>query len=188
MPVRTDTSTLILDAAQDLVQTRGFNAFSYADISEVVGIRKASIHYHFPTKAQLGKSLVERYNAEFSRALAQIRESNASAVDRLVALVALYANTLGESKLCLCSMLGAGIFATPSDLHDGVKSFFADTTAWIAEVIREDVSLASDDPDAAARALLAELTGLQLVARATDLDTEEFQKAAISQYIEPLQA
>jgi len=49
-----DTAERILDIAQDLIQRRGFNAFSYHDIAAPMGIRKASIHYHFPSKADLG--------------------------------------------------------------------------------------------------------------------------------------
>jgi TetR/AcrR family transcriptional repressor of nem operon len=48
-----------LDIAEQLVQTRGFNGFSYADIAAEIGISKASLHYHFPTKAMLGERLID---------------------------------------------------------------------------------------------------------------------------------
>ena len=67
-----DTSSRILDIAEHLVQTRGFNAFSYADIAAALNITKASLHYHFPTKAKLGERLVERYQESFLAALARI--------------------------------------------------------------------------------------------------------------------
>jgi len=67
MKARVDTAKQILDVAQEMVQTRGYNAFSYADISAQVGIRKASIHYHFPNKSDLGKEVVARYRERFSR-------------------------------------------------------------------------------------------------------------------------
>src|SRR5215211_135610 len=54
---RTDTADRILDLAERLVQTRGFNGFSYADIASELGLTKASLHYHFPTKAELGRCL-----------------------------------------------------------------------------------------------------------------------------------
>ncbi|MBV8574602.1 MAG: helix-turn-helix transcriptional regulator, partial [Acetobacteraceae bacterium] len=56
-----DTATRILDVAERLVQTRGFNAFSYADIAQALRVTKASLHYHFPTKGKLGERLIERY-------------------------------------------------------------------------------------------------------------------------------
>src|ERR1700760_1947386 len=49
-----ETAERILDAANSLLISRGYSAFSYADVAEAVKIRKASIHHHFPTKAGLG--------------------------------------------------------------------------------------------------------------------------------------
>ena len=69
---RTDTADRILEVAERLVQVHGFNGFSYADISTKVRIRKASLHYHFPTKAGLGVALIARYQAAFLGALGEI--------------------------------------------------------------------------------------------------------------------
>ena len=55
------TREALIRTAEQLMRTRGYSAFSYADLSESVGIRKASIHHHFPTKEDLGKALVEEY-------------------------------------------------------------------------------------------------------------------------------
>ncbi len=57
----TKTATRILDVAERLVQTRGFNGFSYADIAAELHITKASLHYHFASKAELGEALILRY-------------------------------------------------------------------------------------------------------------------------------
>ena len=70
-----ETTTLLLNTAQGLIQTRGFNAFSYKDLAEAVGIRTASIHYHFPAKAELGVALMERYIADLNQALENIDRS-----------------------------------------------------------------------------------------------------------------
>ena len=59
-PAPDATRSRILDVAEQLVQTRGFNGFSYADISAELGITKASLHYHFATKAEHGRTLVAR--------------------------------------------------------------------------------------------------------------------------------
>ena len=66
------TATRILDVAERLAQVRGFNGFSYADIAAEVGITKAALHYHFASKADLGKALISRYAARFGEALAAI--------------------------------------------------------------------------------------------------------------------
>src|SRR4051795_11035403 len=86
-----DTAQRILDVAERLVQTRGFNGFSYADIASALEVTKASLHYHFPTKAELGRRLIERYNNAFTGALAALDESGADAREKLRAYVDLYA-------------------------------------------------------------------------------------------------
>ena len=63
----TGTRARILDAAEQLVQTRGFNGFSYADVATELGVTKASLHYHFPGKAELGEALIARYAASDTR-------------------------------------------------------------------------------------------------------------------------
>ena len=71
---RSETAEQILDLAETLIQTRGYSAFSYQDIADSLGIRKASIHYHFPSKADLGVAVVDRYIARFGEALTAIAD------------------------------------------------------------------------------------------------------------------
>ena len=66
------TAERILDIAERLVQTRGFTNFSYADIAAELGITKASLHYHFPSKAELGQAVIARYGERFAEALSEI--------------------------------------------------------------------------------------------------------------------
>ena len=174
------TSTQILDVAQELVQTRGFNAFSYADISEVVGIRKASIHYHFATKAQLGQALAKRYREEFASALEQIRETVADNYKQLIELTKIYEEALQKDRLCLCGMLSTDILTLPAEIRDEVRAFLEATETWIQETIKggcEAGSLASETPEDAARALLASLIGTQLVARAGQWESGQFARS-----------
>jgi len=67
-----DTRTAILDVAERLVQSRGFNGFSYADVAAELGITKAALHYHFRGKAELGESLISRYAERFGEVLSAI--------------------------------------------------------------------------------------------------------------------
>ena len=71
------TSTRILDTAEALLQVRGYNGFSYADISTELGITKAALHYHFPGKADLGLALITRYADRFGESLAAIDRAEA---------------------------------------------------------------------------------------------------------------
>ena len=67
-----DTASRILDIAERLVQMRGFNGFSYADVAGELSLTTASLHYHFPGKAELGRALIARYAERFNDALAAI--------------------------------------------------------------------------------------------------------------------
>ena len=99
------TAARILDIAERLVQSRGYNAFSYADVAHAVGIRKASLHYHFATKADLGQALVARYRRAFLEALQGIEAREAAAPGRLRDYVALYGAVLRRKRMCMCGML-----------------------------------------------------------------------------------
>src|SRR5437870_3453798 len=99
-----DTSQRILDIAERLVQTRGFNGFSYADIAEAMHVTKASLHYHFRSKADLGRSLIERYEKNFLAALADIDHRSKDAREKLRRYAAIYGEVLGDGRMCLCGM------------------------------------------------------------------------------------
>src|SRR5579863_7985682 len=113
------TTERILDVAERLVQTRGFNGFSYADIAEELKITKASLHYHFATKAELGRRLIERYEANFKKALDQIRLERLDAPSALRRYVELYVSVLRHGRMCLCGMLAADFATLPKPMKDG---------------------------------------------------------------------
>src|SRR5436305_13162471 len=97
-----ETSQRILDVAERLVQTGGFNGFSYADIAAALHVTKASVHYHFPAKADLGRRLIERYEANFLAALARIDAQGKDAPDKLKRYAGLYEAVLRDNRMCLC--------------------------------------------------------------------------------------
>jgi TetR/AcrR family transcriptional repressor of nem operon len=181
MQERVDTTEQILDAAQHLVQTRGYNAFSYADISAQVGIRKASIHYHFPSKSDLGKALVARYRETFRKKRAQIDRKTNDPRLKLDQYVQLYFDGLRDERLCLCGMLAADFNTLPQAVREEVKSFFADNEAWLAKVLTDGcqagVIRCDGLAEVEAQLLLAGLQGAMLVARSCG-DITQFQAIA----------
>src|SRR2546426_8174252 len=103
-PAQPTTATRILDVAERLVQTSGFNGFSYADISAELGITKASLHHHFATKAELGRALIMRYSEAFGTALEGVDRRGGDAAAKLQRYVKLYEDVLRGERLCLCGM------------------------------------------------------------------------------------
>lgn len=118
-PAETPPGTVqrILEVASWLVQTRGFNGFSYAHIAAELGVTKASPHDHFPSKADLGRRLIEQHERSFVEVLAHIEAESAGAVERLRRYVRIYSGVLGNEQMCLCGMLGAEHGTLPAPMR-----------------------------------------------------------------------
>jgi TetR/AcrR family transcriptional repressor of nem operon len=178
---RSDTATRILDTAELLVQQRGFNGFSYADVAAELGVTAASLHYHFSGKAELGLALAQRYRDRFVNSLALIDERSRAPSERLNQFVELYASVLRQQRMCLCGMLAAEYATLGEPMRGAVMAFFEEVEAWVAGVLqagRRDGSLRF--PGVAldhARALVACLEGAMLIARPRN-DEQRFLQAA----------
>ena len=133
----THTSQQILDIAQRLVQTRGYNAFSYADIASELKVSKASLHYHFASKAELGVKLIERYEDGMEQALNEIEANGGGAATKLRRYVAIYANVLADERMCLCGMLAAEFETLPKGMQTALDSFFALNERWLAAILED---------------------------------------------------
>jgi TetR/AcrR family transcriptional regulator, transcriptional repressor for nem operon len=178
-----DTATRILDAAERLAQTRGFNGFSYADIAIELGITKAALHYHFASKANLGQALIGRYAARFGEALAAIDAGTTAAPAKLRGYAGLYADVLRNQRMCLCGMLAAEYPTLPGAMQASVVSFFDQNETWLQHVLeqgRSDGSLHfTGSPRDTARMIISCLEGAMLVTRPYG-DIPRFQDAAAS--------
>lgn len=169
----------ILDTAQHLAQERGFNAFSYADLAEAVGIRKASIHHHFPSKEDLELELVRRYTTEFAEQLASISRGSKSAEERLRHYCQLYTETLAGGGICLCGMMASDLMALPASVRQPLNDFFVAQADWLSGVLAQGQAEGefrfNASPAIKARTLLAALQGGLVVARA-QADTRMFSE------------
>ena len=176
-----NTRSRILDAGERLVQVRGYNGFSYADIATELSLTKASLHYHFPSKAELGEALIARYAERFAQALAAIDANLTLPPAKLDAYASLYAEVLRQERMCLCGMLAAEYQTLPSPLRDAVVAFLDDNETWLALVLeqgREDGSLHFSNTAAdTARSIVSALEGAMLVARPYNA-IERFETAA----------
>lgn len=175
------TSERILDSAERLVQLRGFNGFSYGDISRELGITTASLHYHFPGKAELGRALIDRYSQRFNAALAQIDRDVLDARAKLEAYADLYAQVLRGQRMCMCGILAAEFQTLPEDMRAAVIRFFDDNHRWLAAVLvdgqRSGSLKSTGSVDEVAQSILGTLEGAMLVARPYS-DLNRFNQAA----------
>ena len=175
------TSQRILDVAERLVQTRGFNGFSYADIASALTVTKASLHYHFPTKAALGKQLIERYEKTFLLALGGIERSGAGAPEKLRRYVKIYADVLRANRMCLCGMLAAEYATLPKPMREEMRQFFDENERWLVAVLEQgrasgSIRFTGSALDVA-RAIVGSLEGAMMLARSYG-DVARFQVVA----------
>lgn len=171
-PTKRDGSTRdhILDIAQRLIQSRGYNAFSFSDLAKELGIRTASVHYHFPTKADLGVALLQRYRQNFRDELGGISSRADNPMRHLARFAGLFERTFkANNQLCLCGMLSAEVATLPKVVASEVERFFQETEIWLAAVLAsgKQTRLIAFDGSARvqARMLLSMLEGAMVVAR-----------------------
>ena len=175
------TATRVLDAAERMVQVRGFNGFSYADIAAELGITKPALHYHFAGKADLGAALIGRYTTRFTDALAEVDASAGDAPSKLAGYADLYLTVLRDRKMCLCGMLAAEYQTLPPPMQDAVIGFFDQNERWLEKILEQGQAEGNLHFEGSARdtarMVIAGLEGAMLVARPYG-DISRFQAAS----------
>lgn len=176
-----DTKTALLNAAECAARSRGFDGFSYADLAAEVGIRKASIHHHFPTKAALSAALMERYHNHLKSACTEIDARETCGSARLSAMIDIYRRAHDDGKsLCLCVAFSASRDSLPDAVIHQISRFRSMMISWFSTVFaqgRSDGSIRDvRHPVHEAAAILPLLEGAQLAARAEE-DPELFERA-----------
>ena len=166
------TSDKILDIAQSLIVAGGYNGFSYADISNAIGIRKASIHHHFPAKAELIAVLVDRYTKQAEAGLQSLCEQAASPADQLRFYIDYWRSCIENASqpFCVCAMLASEMQMLPDEVASRVRAHFRNLAAWLTSVLQAGVEQGlfqlDKRPEEQAQMLMASVHGAMLSARA----------------------
>jgi TetR/AcrR family transcriptional repressor of nem operon len=174
MNALSQTAEEILRHTRPLILSGGYDGFSYADIANIVGIRKASIHHHFPTKAQLVRVLVERYRREALDGLQQINEAIADPAERLRAYTGYWQSCIasGSEPFCVCALLASQMPALPEEVAAEVRAHFRSLAAWLASVLREGLERGTlhmaHSPEIEAEVFVATVHGAMVSSRAHD--------------------
>ncbi|MGF1446809.1 MAG: TetR/AcrR family transcriptional regulator [Pikeienuella sp.] len=157
----------ILDCAERMARRGGYNGFSFREIAAEIGIKSASVHYHFPTKAELSRALAARYADRFIESLGPPAEPGA-----VLRLIAGYRAALREAdQMCLCGIFGAEIDSLPEPLADTVRDFFERSVAWASACLGETEGRTGGET------LISGLEGALIAARALG-DAEVFDRVA----------
>ncbi|AHV95336.1 TetR/AcrR family transcriptional regulator [Paenibacillus sabinae] len=174
----------IMNVANRLILEKGYSAFSYADVAAEIGIQKASIHYHFPSKANLVQNVVSRYRQEVRGNLAKLDSMTGDPRVKLEQYLSYWESCL-QSKaidMCLCALLASEIPILPEEVIGEIRGHFRDLTDWLARLMKdaaEEDRFAGESEAAAieetAHAILACVHGGMLASR-TFNDAGQFGK------------
>ncbi|EJL53414.1 transcriptional regulator [Rhizobium sp. CF122] len=174
METMPSTSDKILDIAQSLIVRGGYNGFSYADISGAIGIRKASIHHHFPTKSELVVVLVDRYRRQASEGLKALDESFPNPLERLKAYLGYWQQCIKDASapICVCAMLAGEMAMLPEEVAARVRAHFQRLAQWLNDVLKAGADQGAfqltKKPADEAQLFMATVHGAMLSARALD--------------------
>ena len=147
------TRSDLLTTAELLLRTKGYAAFSYADLAADIGIKKASIHHHFPTKEGLAIAIVESYLFRYKKQLEVINDEYSGIIERLDAFALMFAQSSENGMLPLCGALAAELLALPQSLKEMTRDFFVIHLDWL----QANIALGQ-----AAGELKAELDGVKI--------------------------
>ena len=166
------TPEKILDIAQSLIVAGGYNGFSYADISAAIGIRKASIHHHFPAKAELVSVLIDRYRRQAEEGLKSLREHAPGPAEQLQFYMNYWQACIQDATqpFCVCAMLASEMQMLPQEVATRVRAHFQGLAEWLTAVLQageaQDLFRLDKSPEEEAQMLMASVHGAMLSARA----------------------
>lgn len=137
--MQSDTADRILESAHALLAERGYAAFSYADIAEMVKIRKPSIHHHFPSKAILVTAVLKQHRNKLGLALNDLTHHVSNPLNRLEAYVLYWEKCIRDKTepICIAALLGAELPTLPDEVKAEVKRYFRDLKEWIRETMEQ---------------------------------------------------
>jgi TetR/AcrR family transcriptional repressor of nem operon len=168
--VTTDTRETIMAAARKMVQTRGYNGLSFRELAKEVGIKSASIHYHFPTKGDLGQALAKRYTEDGVTYFEGLRADSDNLDDWMRGYTGIFRMALvNDNRMCLCGIMSAEYDDLPPEVRVEVDAFIEVNVRWLSEVLSVcRPELTEGQKHAQALAIYAAVEGAQLVARGRD--------------------
>jgi TetR/AcrR family transcriptional repressor of nem operon len=166
------TQQKLIDSARYFIQTRGYNGFSYADVAAQVNVRKASIHHHFPSKADLARAVVDESRMQIEQHARALADAGVHPRQQLQTYTGYWEKCITDASapFCVAGMLAAELPTLPGDLADAVRSHFRALAMWLETVLDTGVQLGAftlrHSVRREAEAFMATVYGAMLIARA----------------------
>jgi TetR/AcrR family transcriptional regulator, transcriptional repressor for nem operon len=161
-----DTKQRIMDAARPTVQAHGYSGLSFRELAKEIGIKSASIHHHFPRKADLGVALARRYWEDSAAVLEKLLDKSSNPIHALRQYPATFRQALeNHNRICLCSFMAAEYDDLPEAVKKEVQTFADVNVAWLSKVLSAANVVSSEESESRARAIFSAVAGAQLMAR-----------------------
>lgn len=163
-------SEKILDVAQDFIMERGYRAFSYNDLSREIGIKTSSIHYYFPTKCDLGKTLAIRFTQNVKESIELIDKTTEDPKEKIKKYINIfYENLKSGDRVCFCAMLASDYANLPEEVQKEVINLIQLHEKWLTKVLesgmRKKVFKFAGKPQRKAKAIFSALEGATISSR-----------------------
>lgn len=156
----------ILAAAKAAAQLHGYSGINFRSIADAVGIKNASIYYHFASKADLGAAVAERYWQDAASVLDAIRDTHPTPRACLQLYPSIFRKSLEDgNRLCLSSFMAAEYEGLPEEVKAQVKAFAETNIAWLSKLLDAAGLGSTDKCERRARAIYTAVAGAQLIAR-----------------------
>ncbi|MHA1995426.1 MAG: TetR/AcrR family transcriptional regulator [Candidatus Hodarchaeales archaeon] len=165
------TKEKILSFARDQIQNQSYNAFSYAQIAKHFNIKKASVHYYFPSKSDLGVAILQEYREYINKLITNLDKRTADPWEKLQAYFKYFTHILKDGdKICTECILSAEYNTLPEKMQDELRGLFDDHHTWLANILNEgrkrDIFNFNGPPKSKAILIKASMQGGITIARA----------------------
>lgn len=181
------TREAIIETADELIRDKGYNAFSFKDISNKIGIKTASIHYHFPTKGALGLATVNYHIQNFEVLKEELKTR--SPLEKLHGFLSIYCKVKEESKICIVGSLASGFNAIDEKMKYALQMFAAKVLEWVTEILEEGrqqkIFEFKMEPRAKALLIITNMLAIVQLFRLTDSEDFDIVKNTIIQDLQP---
>ena len=129
------TREKIIELGEDLIRTKGYNAFSYQDISTELGIKNAAVHYYFPSKENLGTSIVKTNVQRFEEMVENMHSRCFDECHQLETFIKIYVKSNREQKLCIVGSLGPDYHTLNETTKKELKRMTELILKWLTEIL-----------------------------------------------------
>jgi len=171
-----NTRSRIILLGDALIRRKGYNAFSFGDISNELNIKKASIHYHFSTKTALVNAIIQKHIELLEKFIKRV--ADAPPLDKINLFLLVYSMAKSEGRISILGSLGNDYYTLREDTQKNIKSLTDRTLDWLAHTLREGKNLGvfhyTMDDRSKALMVITNILGAEQLSRITN--QSDFQK------------